>query len=281
MNYRHIYHAGNFADVFKHIVLMLALDYLKKKDKPFFALDTHAGIGLYDLTSAEATKTYEAAAGIGRLWQEQGLPEPVRRYVALVRRFNRRDLTAYPGSPLIIREMLRKGDRLTVNELHPDDSWTLRKTVGDDARVRVESMDGYIALKGAVPPIVRRGLVLIDPPFEVRNEFDLMTEGLKQAYKRWATGIYMLWYPIKDPAAIQAFHESVAATGIPDSRAFDFYLHPVADPAVLNGCGLVIVNAPWTLAEEMQGLMPALIERLTDGQGEFRVTEITPETVQA
>ena len=279
MNYRHIYHAGNFADVFKHIVLMQVIAYLKQKDKPFFVLDTHAGIGRYDLKSAEAQKTLEAEGGIGALYPRDDLPPAVEAYIALIRKFNENApaLTAYPGSPMIIKDMLRKGDRLVANELHPEDSRTLQRIMGQDRRIRVENMDGYTALRAFCPPEERRGLVLVDPPFEVTNEFELMIKGLREAYTRWATGIFAFWYPIKSAAAIHLYHQDVKALKIPRCTAFDFYLRQPQDPSAFNGCGMLLVNAPWVLAEEMRAIAPFLVEALSQGQGSLRITEISGE----
>jgi len=278
MNYRHIYHAGHFADVFKHIMLMMALDYLKQKDKPLFALDTHAGIGLYDLKSVEAQKTGEAAAGIGRLWARDDAPEEIKKYLSLIKTFNAgNDLCFYPGSPLIMQEMLRGGDRMVVNELHPDDHITLRKNMKGDRRARIEDQDGYIAMKAHLPPHERRGLVLCDPPFEVTNEFDLMLAGLKNAYARWATGIYMFWYPVKDPAIISKYHQSLAAAGIPKITAIEFLKQKSVDKSAFNGTGLVIVNPPWTMADQARTILPWLVDVLTDGHGHYNITQITGE----
>lgn len=280
MNYRHIYHAGNFADVFKHIVLMLCVEYLKEKDKPFFALDTHAGIGLYDLYSEAAQKTAESEAGIGSLWSSSRHPEAVTRYLALIRRFNRRsggELRYYPGSPLIVREMLRPGDRLMANELHPEDNKTLQEALGTDHRLRVMQEDGYILLKSQLPPPERRGLVLVDPPFEVRDEFARMVQGLFDAHKRWAQGVYMFWYPIKDLAAVAQFHHDLAETGIPRIIAADFMLRRPSDPSVLNGSGLAIVNPPWTLQAQLQEIIPWLTQAVTGGEGYVDLKTIRDE----
>jgi 23S rRNA (adenine2030-N6)-methyltransferase len=280
MNYRHIYHAGNFADVFKHIVLMRVIAYLKQKDKPFFALDTHAGTGRYNLTSVQAQKTMEAAAGIGSLWGKTDLPPAIGDYLALVKRFNPESpaLSHYPGSPLIMKALLRGADRLVANELHPEDAHMLRKALGTDTRVKVENMDGYTCLKAFLPPDERRGVVLIDPPFEVTDEFARMTKGLHNAYTRWATGIYALWYPIKSPAEIHLFHHDVKALNIPRCTAFDFMLRQSVDAEILNGCGMLLVNAPWVLGDEIRTIAPALIQHMTGGAGTLRVNEITGET---
>ncbi len=284
MNYRHIYHAGNFADVFKHIVLALLLDHLRQKDKPFFVLDTHAGIGLYDLESEEARKTGEAQAGIGRLWAQDGdAPPIVKQYLDIVRRVNRQGgekLKFYPGSPVLVREMLRDNDRLVAGELHPEDFKTLRKTVGHDRRIDVEAADGYTLIKAQLPPDERRGLVLTDPPFEVTNEFDLMLKGLKHGYERWATGIYALWYPVKDLKPVDKFHRDIAAAGIPKVMAAHFMIRPPASPDKFNGCGMIIVNPPWTLRGHLDTIGPWLTGVLAEGSRTYyEATEITGETL--
>jgi 23S rRNA (adenine2030-N6)-methyltransferase len=282
MNYRHIYHAGNFADVFKHIVLALLLDHLRQKDKPFFVLDTHAGIGLYDLESGEALKTGEAAGGIGKLWAHRtDAPPEVKLYLDIVRRVNGQGgekLKFYPGSPILAREMLRDDDRLAAGELHPDDFKILRKAVGHDRRVSVEAADGYTLIKAQLPPDERRGLVLVDPPFEVTNEFDLMLKGLKEGYKRWATGIYTLWYPVKDLKPVEKFHRDLADAGIPKIMAAHFMIRPPADPDKFNGCGMIIVNPPWTLRGHLDRIGPWLAGVLADrGRARYEVIEITGE----
>lgn len=279
MNYRHIYHAGNFADVFKHIVLMLVIEHLKQKDKPFFVLDTHAGIGLYDLQSVEAQKTQEAAAGIHRIWDRQDKPEAVKRYCGLVKRLNpAKGLPRfYPGSPVLAREMLREKDRLVVNELHPEDVKTLRRNMGKDERLKVEHDDGYIVLKAQLPPPERRGAVLIDPPFELRHEWDLMIRALHDAHKRWATGTFVFWYPIKDPALIREFHAAIAESGLPDIIALDFLCRPPVDTTLFNGTGLIIVNPPWQLTQQLEPVMPWLVKVLTDGAGSYQAVRISEE----
>lgn len=280
MNYRHIYHAGNFADVFKHIVLMLVLEYLGEKDKPFFALDTHAGIGLYDLYDEAAQKTAESDEGIRRLWASSRHPEIITRYLGLIRRFNRRSngaLRHYPGSPLIVREMLRPGDRMTANELHPEDHPRLSAALGADRRVRVTKEDGYVLLKSQLPPPERRGLVLVDPPFEARDEFARMVRGLREAHRRWAQGVYMFWYPVKDRALVDAYHRDLGETGIPRILAADFMLRRPDSPDILNGCGLAIVNPPWTLKAQIRDVAPWLAQTLTGGEGYVRTAVLRGE----
>lgn len=277
MNYRHIYHAGNFADVVKHVVLMLVAEYMKEKDKPFFALDTHAGIGLYDLESAQARKTAEADDGIARLWDAPDLPPVLARYVALVRDFNMGTLRYYPGSPMIAQALLRDGDTLIANELHPEDVETLTRNLGRDKRVRVEHRDGYESWRALLPPPQRRGFVLVDPPFEVRDEFKLMVKGLADAHERWAGGTSVLWYPVKDPVHVAAFHDDLRMLGIRDMLAIDFYRQKPDDVTKLNGSGLILVNPPWTLRKAMEEILPVLVEKLTGGHGYFSFNVIAGE----
>lgn len=278
MNYRHIYHAGNFADVFKHIMLALAIDHLKQKDKLFFALDTHAGIGLYDLQSVEAQKTKEYEAGIERMWARADAPDEIKKYLAVIKTMNKDGaLRFYPGSPLIMQEMMRPGDRITVNEKHPEDYAALRRNIKGDRRVRVENMDGYTLLRSALPPHERRGLVLCDPPFEVTNEFDLMLKGLQEAYERWPTGLYMFWYPVKDIAAVKRFHAGLAAVDIPKITAIEFFREKAPARDIFAGTGLAIINPPWTLAEQADRILPWLVSVLTDGLGDYEIMEVAGE----
>jgi len=278
MNYRHIYHAGNFADVFKHIVLTMVLAYLREKDKPFFVLDTHAGIGLYDLTGEQAQKTNESAAGIGKLWDLTDLPDAAKPYVDIVRGFNPDGpLESYPGSPLIIQKMLRAKDRFIGNELHPEDHIVLRKALGRDYRVDVENKDGYKILKSILPPHERRGMVLIDPPFEVENEFDLMVQALKDSHERWATGTYIFWYPIKDIKAVRRFQSDLAESGIPDILTMEFMIRKLDNQDIFSGSGLAIVNPPWILKEQAGKLLPWLVAVLTGGKGSFHIRTVAGE----
>jgi 23S rRNA (adenine2030-N6)-methyltransferase len=262
MNYRHVFHAGNFADVLKHTVLARILDYLKRKPGAFRVIDTHAGIGLYDLTSEEAQKTGEWCGGIGRLI-EGTLPDTaaalLRPYLDTVRAFNTEGgIRYYPGSPLVTRHLLRDIDRLTAIELHPDDSMALRERFAGDWQVRVIALDGWLALGAHVPPKEKRGLVLVDPPFEKEGEFDRLVDGLVKAYRRWPGGTYALWYPVKDRDAVERFRARLGQTGI--EKMLDIVLEiraPSSEPR-LDGCGMVVINPPYVLEEEMSALLPVL-----------------------
>lgn len=268
MNYRHAFHAGNFADVLKHAVLARIVDYLKRKPGAFRVIDTHAGIGLYDLSGGEAQKTGEWRGGIGRLL-DAAIPEPaaglLAPYLDVVRALNPEGgVRHYPGSPLVTRRLLRESDRLTAIELHPQDSQTLKARFAGDWQVRVIALDGWLALGAHLPPKEKRGLVLVDPPFEQEGDFDRLADGLATAYRRWPGGVYALWYPIKDRAAVRRFRETLKAAGI--ARILDITLElrpPSAEPR-LDGCGIVVVNPPFVLEEEMAAILPALRDLLGD-----------------
>ena len=282
MNYRHIYHAGNFADVLKHAVLARLIVYLQQKDKAFRLLDTHAGIGLYDLSSEEAQKTGEWREGIGHL-MEAKLPEPVATilapYLDAVRSLNPEgEITLYPGSPKLARMLFRPHDRLSAMELHPDDSRRLARLFEGDYQVRVTELDGWLALGAHLPPKEKRGIVLVDPPFEEEGEFERLVEGLGKAHRKFATGIYALWYPVKDPQAVNAFVAALKATGIPKVLRAEVTIRPASTPPRLHGSGMIIVNPPYALEGELKVLLPALARLLGDeGRGRHRLEWIRGE----
>ncbi len=266
MNYRHIYHAGNFADVLKHAVLANVIGYFKRKEAAFRVLDTHAGIGQYDLSSGEAEKTGEWRDGIGRLL-DADLPEKVapllRPYLDCVRVLNPEmgpdgGIKSYPGSPRLARMLLRKQDRLSLMELHPADYETLHAAFDGDYQVRATHLDGWLALAGHLPPKERRGIVLVDPPFEEPGEFDRLADGLAKAHRRFATGTYLLWYPIKTGAPVAAFHQKLKELAIPKILCAELVVRSERDAEGLAGSGLVIVNPPYTLAGELDILLPYL-----------------------
>jgi 23S rRNA (adenine2030-N6)-methyltransferase len=244
VNYRHAYHAGNFADVMKHAVYTLVIEHLKKKEKPFFLLDTHAGTGQTDLTGIEAQKTGEFRDGIARSLTAPGPHPALAPYLAQLAS----PLTAYPGSPLLAARLARATDRLAFCELHPEDAAALRMLFRGDARVKTYAMDGYAALKSMLPPKERRGAVLIDPPFEARDEYLRLAGALTDAVARWATGTYIVWYPVKDPSVSGAFLERLAEEVPPRPLCLELHIM-AADPARMTGCGLVIVNPPHVLTE--------------------------------
>jgi 23S rRNA (adenine2030-N6)-methyltransferase len=261
MNYRHAFHAGNFGDVMKHAVLVLLLEHLRRKPAPFFVLDTHAGPGRCDLNSPEARRTNEAAGGILRLLDR--IPPPLERYSSLVTA-----LGLYPGSPSIIRALLRPTDQLVCCELHPEDYAALHRLFGRDRQVAVHRRDGYEALGALLPLPQGRGLVLIDPPFEAPDEYDMLARGLTTAHRRFRQAMLAAWYPIKHRTPVRAFHEAVQSSHIRDVVAAELCLHEPLDPTRLNGAGLLIVNPPYRLKESVAPILQALLDRL--GQGDPR-----------
>lgn len=273
MNYRHAYHAGNFADVMKHIVLARILEYLKRKEGAFRVIDTHAGIGLYDLTSEEAQKTGEWLGGIGPLL-EADLPtdvaELVSPYLDAVRSVNEQGgVRHYPGSPMVTRYLMRHIDRLTAIELHPQDSATLKQRFSGDWQVRVLELDGWLALGAHLPPKEKRGMVLVDPPFEQEGEVERLVSGLAKAHKRWPGGTYALWYPIKNRKAVAAFREALKETGIPKMLDIAFEIRKPGDEATFDGSGMVVVNPPYVLEDEMKAVLPALTKVLAEENGAY------------
>jgi 23S rRNA (adenine2030-N6)-methyltransferase len=266
MNYRHIYHAGNFADVLKHAILARIIRYMQAKDKAFRLIDTHAGIGLYDLTSEEAQKTGEWRDGIGRLIGAD-LPPKVadilEPYLSAVQSLNPEGgVTHYPGSPKLARLLFRPQDRLSAMELHPKDAAVLKYVFEGDYQVRVTELDGWLALGAHLPPKEKRGVVLVDPPFEEEGEYDRLVDGLARAYKRFPGGTYCLWYPIKQGAPITEFHQALSDTGIQKMLAAELSVKSDRDTTGLSGTGMIIVNPPFTLKDELHTLLPFLKETL-------------------
>ncbi|MEM7652982.1 MAG: 23S rRNA (adenine(2030)-N(6))-methyltransferase RlmJ [Pseudomonadota bacterium] len=274
MNYRHAFHAGNFADVFKHLILTLILKHLCEKSKPLRYVDTHGGLGVHMLTGDEAQRTKEAEGGIVRLMAalntvQVGEANPAALldgYLSVLRALNPSQKSArptvYPGSAQIAASLLRSDDRLSLCELHLDDFQVLARHFRRDQRVKVENRDGYAALKAYLPPPERRGLVLVDPPFERVDEFERLTSALRQAYKRWSTGVYALWYPIKDVGGADAFHAALEAAGIPRILCAELILSPPRKGAPLSATGMAIINPPWRLTEQLDVLLPFLVDNL-------------------
>jgi len=269
LNYRHSYHAGNFADVFKHVLLLMLIEALKQKEKPFAVLDTHAGAGIYDLNGGEAQKTGEWENGIGRIATMGGLPPVIQRYLQLVRACQ---LTGgpgsrlYPGSPWLARHLLRPEDRLAACEIHPDPLASLEALFHGDRQAGIHHLDGFTGLKALLPPKERRGLVLIDPPYEQEQEIAAILAGLKEAQHRWPTGIYAIWYPITPRAQHERFLKQLKASGI--RRIFRAELDiGAASGSAMTGNGMVIIRPPWQFDSEVDRLLPWFREVLGGGEG--------------
>src|SRR6201999_758458 len=286
MNYRHAFHAGGFADVIKHIVLVRILTYLQDKQAAFRVIDTHAGAGVYDLTGEEAARSGEWLTGIARLMQarfsEKALPL-IAPYLDIVRAFNTKaELKAYPGSPLIARALLRPQDRLTACEIEPKARKRLIDALRRDTQARVVDLDGWVALPAFVPPNERRGLVVIDPPFEAKDEFERMAAGFAEAFAKWPTGSYLLWYPVKSRRATDSLARRVAelvGAGASPGKCLrlEFSVAPQAAGEALASAGLLIVNPPWTLMGELRAILPELEKPLGQGgAGRFRLETARP-----
>jgi 23S rRNA (adenine2030-N6)-methyltransferase len=287
MNYRHAFHAGGFADVIKHIVLVRMLTYLQDKQAAFRVIDSHAGAGVYDLTGEEASRGGEWLTGIARIMQarfsEATMPL-MKPYLDIVRAFNPKpaQLKTYPGSPLIARSLLRPQDRLTACEVEPKARKRLIDALRRDTQARVVDLDGWTALPAFVPPKERRGLVLIDPPYEQKDEFERLAEGFAEAFAKWPTGSYLLWYPVKSRRATDELARHVAQAighARPPGKCLrlEFSVAPQTAGAGLTSAGLLIVNPPWTLIGELKAILPELEKPLGQGgAGRFRLETPKP-----
>ncbi|PIQ43544.1 MAG: 23S rRNA (adenine(2030)-N(6))-methyltransferase RlmJ [Gammaproteobacteria bacterium CG11_big_fil_rev_8_21_14_0_20_46_22] len=244
MNYRHIYHAGNFADVIKHCILIELFAALKRKDAPFCYLDTHAGIGLYPVSATEMQKKQEYAEGVARLMGAAEQFPVLASYIEIIKAYNPKgDLRVYPGSPAIAKACLRPDDRMQLCELHPKDYETLNEQWPKSRKLGIHPMNGYTGLKAFLPPLEKRGVVMIDPPFEKPDEFNTIEQSLKQALKTWRGGHFMIWYPIKNKARVSAFHRNLKALG--EVFTVEFHLNAKAQGNELTACGVSLINPPW------------------------------------
>jgi 23S rRNA (adenine2030-N6)-methyltransferase len=280
MNYKHIYHAGNFADVAKHLALLYCLEALKRKEAPFFVLDSHAGRGFYDLQAPEAAKSGEAQRGVQRLI-ESSLGEAVlSAYFAAIRARRGKRLARYPGSPALIAGSLRPQDRALFVELMPAEARAAEREIESPGRTRTQIGDGYAALKAMLPPDERRGLVLIDPPYESIDELKSMLRALEDAYRRWQTGIFLAWYPIRSALQRSQVHARFEALGIPKVLFADLAVHPDDAGVGLAGSGLMIVNPPYGTDAYLQRAYGAIHGALADsGAGYVEVARLTAERV--
>jgi 23S rRNA (adenine2030-N6)-methyltransferase len=276
LSYRHAFHAGNHADVLKHFVQMQLLQYLAQKDKPFWVIDTHAGAGCYELLSGYAAKNAEYESGIARLWDAKGLPPALAEYVALVKRLNPEGrLKLYPGSPLVSQMLLRERDRLRLFELHPSDYEILTENfIAHDKQVMVQKSDGFAALKALLPPPPRRALVLIDPPYEEKQDYKRVVEALQEGLKRFANGTYAVWYPCLQREEAERLPDKLKR--LPVKSWLHVALHvqtPSADGFGMHGSGMFILNPPWTLHATLQEVMPKLVALLGQDAGARFVLE--------
>lgn len=279
MNYRHAFHAGNHADVFKHIVLTRLVALMSRKEQPFAYIDTHAGLGLYDLRGDQATRTGEWLEGIARLWQATDRPALTDDYVKVINRLNAEgELRYYPGSPELARRLMRQQDRVLLNEKHPDDGQLLKDNMKKDPRVAVHLGEGWHVPRALLPVAEKRAVMLIDPPFEQLDELQRCAKAMKETIGRMRQTVAAIWYPIKDDSrALKRFYQELTSSGAPKLLRVELLVHPLDTPQSLNGSGLVISSPPWGLEEELNTLMPWLANLLGQSQGGWKMDWLIAE----
>ena len=279
LSYRHSYHAGNHADVLKHIVLTLSINALKEKEKPFLYLDTHSGAGRYLLKSEHSEKTGEYLSGINLLWQQPNIPELLNTYLSVIKRYNPfSELKYYPGSPLIAKQLLRQQDKLNLTELHPTDYPLLRQEFSKDKRAKVLREDGFAQLKSKLPHEFRRGIILIDPSYEIKDDYQIIPKALFEAYKRFATGVYLIWYPVVSRTQTQKMIDSIIKLGIRRISQFELAIKPDNNQKGMTASGILVINPPWKLHEQMQTILPWLKNTLdVEKTGSFIAQDLVSE----
>ncbi|MDG1582614.1 23S rRNA (adenine(2030)-N(6))-methyltransferase RlmJ [Pseudomonas sp. GOM6] len=272
MNYRHAFHAGNHADVLKHITLSRIIALLSRKEAPFVCLDSHAGVGLYDLQGDQASRTGEWLEGIGRLWDEQELPELTADYFGVLHALNPNgQLRYYPGSPELARQLSREQDRVLLNEKHPEDGQLLKDNMKRDHRVAVHLGEGWHVPRALLPVAEKRALLLIDPPFEKADELERCVTALNEAIGRMRQTVVAIWYPIKDERQLKRFYQGLEKSSAPKLLRAELFVHAADDASRLAGSGLAIANAPWGLEDELKQLLPWLAGKLAQSQGSYRL----------
>ncbi|HIF9435178.1 TPA: 23S rRNA (adenine(2030)-N(6))-methyltransferase RlmJ [Photobacterium damselae] len=278
LSYRHSFHAGNHADVVKHIVQSLILDALKQKDKPFVYHDTHSGVGRYDLQDERSEKTGEYKDGIAKIWQQHDLPAEIQSYLDAITALNKGDvLRYYPGSPRVARAQIREQDRMVLTELHPNDFPLLLQEFRGDRQVKMFKEDGFARLKASLPPKERRGVVLIDPPYELKHEYMDVVNAIKDSYQRWATGTYAIWYPVVYRENITKMIKGLENLGIRKILQIELGVAPDSDERGMTASGMIVINPPWKLESQMQAILPWLQQAIAPETGHHLVEWIVPE----
>ena len=278
LSYRHAFHAGNFADVLKHLTLIQLIDYLSKKDKGFCYIDTHAGAGSYALHCDYALKNREFDNGIGKLWQRTDLPVEIAQYINLIELINQgKQLHYYPGSPVICQKLLRQQDRLILFELHSTEVKLLTNFVKKDARVKVFHQDGLSNALALLPPTERRGLVLIDPSYEIKSDYLQVFKTLEKMYQRFATGTYALWYPVIERQRILQLERNIKNSDMKNIQLFELGLCTDSSQLGMTACGMIVINPPWTLKTQMEQILPYLVATLTEQKGYYRIEQLIGE----
>lgn len=281
LSYRHSFHAGNPADVIKHLVLIETISYLTKKDKPLEYIDTHSGVGVYRLATAEAQKTQEYLEGIAKLWQYQGENDAIKRYVAKVKQFNQGELEIYPGSPMVADSLLRENDKRWLFELHPKDSESLKHNMAELSRRRkqtfVRKENGFKGVLGLLPPQAKRGCVLIDPPYEIKSDYEQVVKTVKKAVERFNSGTIMIWYPVVSRERIDAMEAGLIASGMRNIQLFELATQADTDEHGMTASGMIVINPPWTLKKTMDECLPELVSLLSIEGGFYRSEQLVEE----
>ncbi|KZN58300.1 hypothetical protein N473_06025 [Pseudoalteromonas luteoviolacea CPMOR-1] len=277
LSYRHSFHAGNPADVIKHLVLAEVLSYMTRKDKPFDYIDTHSGAGFFELSSSDAQKTQEFEQGIGRLMHYGGENEAILRYIDMVKSFNDKALAFYPGSPKVAEQYLRKQDKGWFFELHPQDLPLLQKNTAHKRSLRVKGEDGFKGLLGLVPPLSRRAVVLMDPPYEIKSDYQKAVKTIVKAHKSFTSGTYMIWYPVVDRDRIEHMEAELIASGVRNIQLFELATSADTDERGMTASGMIVINPPYVLKNTMDAVLPELVKELADDDGFFRSVELVAE----
>jgi 23S rRNA (adenine2030-N6)-methyltransferase len=278
MNYRHAFHAGNHADVLKHLIISRIIALLARKEAPFVCLDSHAGLGLYDLKGDEASRTGEWLEGIARLWDADDLPASTDDYFGVLKAMNPDGgLRYYPGSPELARQLTRDQDRVLLNEKHPQDGQLLKENMRGDRRVAVHLGEGWHVPRALLPVAEKRALLLIDPPFEQSDELDRCITALNESISRMRQTIVAIWYPIKDERQLKRFYQGLSKSSAPKLLRAELFVHNPDDATRLTGSGLVIANAPWGLEDELKELLPWLAKNLAQSEGNWRLDWLIAE----
>lgn len=279
LSYRHAFHAGNFADVLKHSILLHILGYMLQKDKPLRIIDTHAGAGSYKFGASQPIRNREYDNGIGKLWQKQDLPPLLEQYIAAVKHLNPAPLLInYPGSPVLMQQQLRARDQLFLHELHSTDCRLLKAAIGKDRRIKIADQDGLAAMQALLPPPDKRALVLIDPSYEIKSDYQLVIKQLLQAHKRFPIGTYAIWYPVVLRQRIDEMEKALVKSGIKNIQVFEFGIAPDNPEYGMSASGMIVINPPWTLWGEMEATLPYLVDNLAEpGAGHYRQLQLVAE----
>ncbi|MCF7519627.1 23S rRNA (adenine(2030)-N(6))-methyltransferase RlmJ [Pseudoalteromonas sp. L21] len=278
LSYRHSFHAGNPADVVKHLVLAEVLKYQTIKDKPLDYIDTHSGAGFFELAGSDAQKTQEYLEGIAKLWQHRSEHSALNEYIELIKSFNQQgDLDFYPGSPKIAEHFLRRQDKGWFFELHPRDLELLQNNMQGKRSIRVRGENGFQGLVGLLPPASRRACVLIDPPYEIKADYDTVVNTITKAYKRFATGTYMIWYPVVDRERIDRMEAGLIDSGVRNIQLFELATEADTEVHGMTASGMIVINPPWKLKQTMDAILPELVELLAQNSGFYRSEQLVDE----